>query len=102
MDLVSLVHFVCNLVSVWKPGIEGHNCFQQVDQIYQKFECGKQSSQGIVRNVVRWSIPRLLEVSLSVFFFLLLLLGCAFYGFTDSNPNNHQMFHGSRWKIKAF
>ncbi|XP_051115523.1 probable plastid-lipid-associated protein 10, chloroplastic [Andrographis paniculata] len=35
--------------------------FLEVDQIFQKFECGGQSSQGIVRNVVRWSIPRLLQ-----------------------------------------
>ncbi|KAJ9680968.1 hypothetical protein PVL29_020066 [Vitis rotundifolia] len=35
--------------------------FFQVGQIFQKFECQKQSKEGIVRNVVRWSIPPLLE-----------------------------------------
>ncbi|KAI3469196.1 hypothetical protein Pfo_025859 [Paulownia fortunei] len=35
--------------------------FFEVDQIFQKFECRDQSGQGVVRNVVRWSIPRLLE-----------------------------------------
>ncbi|KAL0291275.1 UNVERIFIED_CONTAM: putative plastid-lipid-associated protein 10, chloroplastic, partial [Sesamum calycinum] len=35
--------------------------FFEIDQIFQKFECGDQSRQGVVHNVVRWSIPRLLE-----------------------------------------
>lgn len=35
--------------------------FFQVGPIYQKFECSNQSNGGIVRNVVRWSIPNLLE-----------------------------------------
>ncbi|PIN05772.1 hypothetical protein CDL12_21688 [Handroanthus impetiginosus] len=35
--------------------------FFEVDQVFQKFECRDQSSQGVVRNIVRWSIPRLLE-----------------------------------------
>ncbi|KAF6156772.1 hypothetical protein GIB67_033241 [Kingdonia uniflora] len=35
--------------------------FFQVGQIYQKFECKDQSEGGVVRNVVRWSIPSLLE-----------------------------------------
>ncbi|XP_020538556.1 probable plastid-lipid-associated protein 10, chloroplastic isoform X3 [Jatropha curcas] len=35
--------------------------FLQVGQIFQKFECRDQSNGGIVRNVVRWSIPTLLE-----------------------------------------
>ncbi|KAK2649892.1 hypothetical protein Ddye_017381 [Dipteronia dyeriana] len=35
--------------------------FFQVGQIFQKFECQDQSDGGIVRNVVRWSIPSLLE-----------------------------------------
>ncbi|KZV22448.1 hypothetical protein F511_19563 [Dorcoceras hygrometricum] len=35
--------------------------FFEVDQIFQKFECGDKSDRGIVRNVVKWSIPRLLE-----------------------------------------
>jgi len=35
--------------------------FFQVGQIFQKFECKSQSNGGIVRNVVRWSIPNLLE-----------------------------------------
>ncbi|XP_073133097.1 probable plastid-lipid-associated protein 10, chloroplastic [Henckelia pumila] len=35
--------------------------FFEVDQIFQKFECGDKSGHGIVRNVVKWSIPRLLE-----------------------------------------
>uniref|UniRef100_A0A803PBD6 Plastid lipid-associated protein/fibrillin conserved domain-containing protein n=1 Tax=Cannabis sativa TaxID=3483 RepID=A0A803PBD6_CANSA len=35
--------------------------FFQVGQIYQKFECRDQSRGGIIRNVVRWSIPNLLE-----------------------------------------
>ncbi|KAL3630058.1 putative plastid-lipid-associated protein 10, chloroplastic [Castilleja foliolosa] len=35
--------------------------FLEVDQVFQKFECGDSSGQGVVRNVVKWSIPRLLE-----------------------------------------
>ncbi|GLT34266.1 hypothetical protein SLA2020_087900 [Shorea laevis] len=35
--------------------------FFQVGQIFQKFECRDQSGGGVVRNVVRWSIPTLLE-----------------------------------------
>ncbi|KAH1052554.1 hypothetical protein AAZX31_08G220900 [Glycine max] len=35
--------------------------FFQVGQIFQKFECGDQSHGGVIRNVVRWSIPNLLE-----------------------------------------
>ncbi|KAL0394983.1 UNVERIFIED_CONTAM: putative plastid-lipid-associated protein 10, chloroplastic [Sesamum latifolium] len=35
--------------------------FFEIDQIFQKFECRDQSRQGVVRNVVKWSIPRLLE-----------------------------------------
>ncbi|XP_062110881.1 probable plastid-lipid-associated protein 10, chloroplastic [Humulus lupulus] len=35
--------------------------FFQVGQIYQKFECRDQSRGGIIRNVVRWSIPNLFE-----------------------------------------
>ena len=36
---------------------------RQVGQIFQKFECGDQSHGGVIRNVVRWSIPNLLEVN---------------------------------------
>ncbi|XP_043804494.1 probable plastid-lipid-associated protein 10, chloroplastic isoform X2 [Manihot esculenta] len=32
-----------------------------VGQIFQKFECRDQSNGGIIRNVVQWSIPTLLE-----------------------------------------
>ncbi|XP_072963536.1 probable plastid-lipid-associated protein 10, chloroplastic [Typha angustifolia] len=35
--------------------------FLQIGQIFQKFECKDRSNGGIVRNVVRWSIPTLLE-----------------------------------------
>ncbi|XP_011651695.1 probable plastid-lipid-associated protein 10, chloroplastic isoform X2 [Cucumis sativus] len=35
--------------------------FFQIGQIFQKFECQDSSNEGIVRNVVRWSIPSLLE-----------------------------------------
>nr|XP_043623795.1 probable plastid-lipid-associated protein 10, chloroplastic [Erigeron canadensis] len=35
--------------------------FFQVGQIFQKFECKGQDKGGYVRNVVRWSIPSLLE-----------------------------------------
>ncbi|XP_027344738.1 probable plastid-lipid-associated protein 10, chloroplastic [Abrus precatorius] len=35
--------------------------FFQVGQIFQKFECRDQTNGGIIRNVVRWSIPNLLE-----------------------------------------
>ncbi|XP_062155970.1 probable plastid-lipid-associated protein 10, chloroplastic [Alnus glutinosa] len=35
--------------------------FFQVGQIFQKFECRDQSKGGVIRNVVRWSIPSLLE-----------------------------------------
>ncbi|KAL8553542.1 hypothetical protein ACS0TY_002014 [Phlomoides rotata] len=36
--------------------------FFEVDQIFQNFECGDQTREGVVRNIVIWSIPRLLEV----------------------------------------
>lgn len=35
--------------------------FFQVGQIFQKFECGDRTDGGVVRNVVRWSIPTILE-----------------------------------------
>ncbi|KAJ7952073.1 Plastid-lipid associated protein PAP / fibrillin family protein [Quillaja saponaria] len=35
--------------------------FFQVGQIFQKFECRDQSNGGVIRNIVRWSIPTLLE-----------------------------------------
>ncbi|KAF7814649.1 putative plastid-lipid-associated protein 10, chloroplastic [Senna tora] len=35
--------------------------FFQVGQIFQKFECLDQTNGGVIRNVVRWSIPNLLE-----------------------------------------
>ncbi|KAL2487653.1 putative plastid-lipid-associated protein 10 [Forsythia ovata] len=35
--------------------------FLQVGQIFQKFECRDKNGHGIVRNVVRWSIPNFLE-----------------------------------------
>ncbi|KAJ6940670.1 plastid-lipid-associated protein 10 [Populus alba x Populus x berolinensis] len=35
--------------------------FFQVGQIFQKFECRDQSDGGVIRNVVQWSIPTLLE-----------------------------------------
>ncbi|KAL8028979.1 hypothetical protein ABFS82_14G195300 [Erythranthe guttata] len=37
--------------------------FLEIDQIFQKFECGgdQSSGEGVVRNIVRWSIPRVLE-----------------------------------------
>ncbi|PKA64182.1 putative plastid-lipid-associated protein 10, chloroplastic [Apostasia shenzhenica] len=35
--------------------------FFEVGQIFQKFECLDRSDGGLVRNVVRWSIPSLLE-----------------------------------------
>ncbi|KAG4954094.1 hypothetical protein JHK87_039688 [Glycine soja] len=35
--------------------------FFQVGQIFQKFECCHQSNGSVIRNVVRWSIPNLLE-----------------------------------------
>ncbi|XP_057967585.1 probable plastid-lipid-associated protein 10, chloroplastic [Malania oleifera] len=35
--------------------------FFQVGQIFQKFECQDQADGGVVRNVVQWSIPTLLE-----------------------------------------
>ncbi|KAJ8748445.1 hypothetical protein K2173_003340 [Erythroxylum novogranatense] len=35
--------------------------FLQVGQIFQKFECRDQANGGIVRNVVRWSIPTVFE-----------------------------------------
>ncbi|KAG0490314.1 hypothetical protein HPP92_007177 [Vanilla planifolia] len=35
--------------------------FFQVGQIFQKFECQNGKNGGLVRNVVRWSIPTLLE-----------------------------------------
>ncbi|XP_043696931.1 probable plastid-lipid-associated protein 10, chloroplastic isoform X2 [Telopea speciosissima] len=38
--------------------------FFQVGQIYQTFDCRDNSDGGIVQNVVRWSIPSLLEVAI--------------------------------------
>nr|XP_009778109.1 PREDICTED: probable plastid-lipid-associated protein 10, chloroplastic isoform X2 [Nicotiana sylvestris] len=35
--------------------------FFQVGQIFQKFECKSGSRGGLVRNVIKWSVPRLLE-----------------------------------------
>lgn len=35
--------------------------FFQIGQIFQKFECGGESSGGVVRNIVKWSIPNILE-----------------------------------------
>ncbi|KAH9321757.1 hypothetical protein KI387_016396, partial [Taxus chinensis] len=35
--------------------------FLQVGQIYQKFECKGCTDRGVVRNIVRWSIPSILE-----------------------------------------
>ncbi|XP_060208069.1 probable plastid-lipid-associated protein 10, chloroplastic isoform X2 [Lycium barbarum] len=35
--------------------------FLQVGQIFQKFECQNESGGGLVRNVIKWSVPRLLE-----------------------------------------
>ncbi|XP_019255402.1 PREDICTED: probable plastid-lipid-associated protein 10, chloroplastic isoform X2 [Nicotiana attenuata] len=35
--------------------------FFQVGQIFQKFECKSESRGGLVRNVIKWSVPRLLE-----------------------------------------
>ncbi|EOX95511.1 Structural molecule, putative [Theobroma cacao] len=35
--------------------------FFQVGQIFQKFECRDRLGGGVIRNVVRWSIPNLLE-----------------------------------------
>lgn len=35
--------------------------FLQIGQIFQKFECRDQSNGGVIRNVVQWSIPTLLE-----------------------------------------
>ncbi|XP_044502599.1 probable plastid-lipid-associated protein 10, chloroplastic isoform X2 [Mangifera indica] len=35
--------------------------FFQVGQIFQKFECRDKSDGGVIRNVVRWSVPTLLE-----------------------------------------
>ncbi|CAN1309600.1 Probable plastid-lipid-associated protein 10, chloroplastic [Linum perenne] len=37
--------------------------FFEVGQIYQKFECRDRSDGGVIRNVVQWSIPSLLEIS---------------------------------------
>lgn len=44
--------------------------YMQVGQIYQKFECKDRSDGGIVRNVVRWSIENLLEVTILWAFYL--------------------------------
>ena len=41
--------------------------YVQVGQIYQKFECKDRSDGGVIRNVVRWSIENLLEVSFQMF-----------------------------------
>ncbi|KAK8969572.1 hypothetical protein KSP40_PGU019619 [Platanthera guangdongensis] len=38
--------------------------FFQVGQIFQKFECRDQTDGGLVRNVVRWSVPSILELEL--------------------------------------
>ncbi|KAK2378407.1 putative plastid-lipid-associated protein 10, chloroplastic [Trifolium repens] len=42
--------------------------FFQVGQIFQKFECRNNSYGGVIRNIVQWSIPNLLEtMELSLF-----------------------------------
>lgn len=35
--------------------------FLKVGQIYQKFECAGNEDEGLVRNVVRWSVPGVLQ-----------------------------------------
>ncbi|KAJ8440375.1 hypothetical protein Cgig2_012811 [Carnegiea gigantea] len=35
--------------------------FLQVGQIFQKFECSGQSKEGVVKNIIKWSIRNLLE-----------------------------------------
>lgn len=40
--------------------------FFQVGQVFQKFECRDRSDGGIIRNVVQWSLPSLLEVFASL------------------------------------
>ncbi|CAI8615766.1 unnamed protein product [Vicia faba] len=40
--------------------------FFQVGQIFQKFECRHNSTGGIIRNVVRWSIPNFFELKCSI------------------------------------
>lgn len=39
----------------------------QIGQIFQKFECEAESNGGVVRNVVKWSIPNFLEVTFNKF-----------------------------------
>ncbi|GAU16163.1 hypothetical protein TSUD_297930 [Trifolium subterraneum] len=40
--------------------------FFQVGQIFQKFECRDNSNGGVIRNIVQWSIPNLLEMFISL------------------------------------
>lgn len=42
----------------------------QIGQIFQKFECGGESNGGVVRNIVKWSIPNILEVTFCRFNFV--------------------------------
>ena len=62
-----------------EPCDQGGFCgYMQVGQIYQKFECKDRSDGGIVRNVVRWSIENLLEVTI---LWPLYLWGCSVFSF---------------------
>ncbi|KAG5141444.1 hypothetical protein JHK82_017139 [Glycine max] len=47
-----------NLDGTWRLQ---YTSASDVGQIFQKFECRDQSNGGVIRNVVRWSIPNLLE-----------------------------------------
>nr|GMC51599.1 probable plastid-lipid-associated protein 10, chloroplastic isoform X3 [Ipomoea batatas] len=51
----------------------------QVGQVFQKFECQDRSNGGFVRNVVKWSIPGLFEVNLSLYLSLIMLDLAAYY-----------------------
>lgn len=44
--------------------------YGQIGQIFQKFECGGESNGGVVRNIVKWSIPNILEVTFCRFNFV--------------------------------
>ena len=60
---------------------------EQVGQVYQNFDCKGRTYGGTVENIVRWSVPGLLQVCgsymiLSVFISGLFFILCS-YWFTD-------------------
>ncbi|XP_024010727.1 probable plastid-lipid-associated protein 10, chloroplastic isoform X3 [Eutrema salsugineum] len=64
--------------------------FFQVGQIFQKFECRDRSDGGIIRNVVQWSVPSLLEVSASSLLLTLSNFTFSRHSYCKMNPWQEQ------------